>query len=186
MLSLRNCLTVATTMFTLVMLAVGPASAQETCITARSSAGPMLIESKAFSRANDRLGTAARNAEAQIRRAHAANGFVAGAVRYGRVAINCYQAGPAQVQKEMRRCADGLRELHPDPALSREPVFLPHDSPLRNAALNDGRQLRVASARLATRPVRHSSSLRQVLPDIRAVSGARQSSRRPEVFRHCG
>jgi len=100
MSSLRNFLAAAVTLFTLVAIAGGPASAQETCVTARSSAGPMLIESKAFGRANDRLRTAARNAEAQIRRAHAANGFVAGAAHYGRVAINCYRPDPLKFRKK--------------------------------------------------------------------------------------
>jgi hypothetical protein len=100
MLPLRNPLALAATMLAIAALAGGTANAEETCVTARSSAGPMLIEAKAFSRANDRLQTAARNAEAQIRRAHAANGFVAGAVRYGRIAINCFRPDPLKFRKK--------------------------------------------------------------------------------------
>jgi len=87
---------IAATAFFLVAFGGATANAQETCVIARSSAGPMLIQSKAFGRARDRLTTAAHNAEAQIRRAHAANGFVAGAVRYGRIALDCFRPNPQQ------------------------------------------------------------------------------------------
>lgn len=100
MLSLRNSLAATATMLALVVFSAGTAAAQETCVTARSSAGPMLIEGKAFGRANERLQTAARNAEAQIRRAHAANGLVAGAAHYGRVSINCFRPDPLKYRKK--------------------------------------------------------------------------------------
>lgn len=90
----RNTFAFITATLVLAVLCISGAKAQETCVTARSSAGPMLIEGKAFSRANDRLASAARNTAAQIQRAHAANGFVAGSVRYGRVAINCFRPDP--------------------------------------------------------------------------------------------
>ncbi len=91
---------VAAAAFLLAALAGSTASAQETCVTARSSAGPMLIESKAFGRARDRLASALRNTEAQIRRAHAANGFVAGTTRYGRKSINCFRPNPQRFAKK--------------------------------------------------------------------------------------
>ena len=98
---------IAATAVLLTALTCGSAFAQETCLTARSSSGLMLGETRAFNRARDRLSSALRDTEAQIRQAHAKNGFVAGSTRFGRKSINCYRPDP---QRFVKKC-DGYQQV---------------------------------------------------------------------------